>query len=159
MQKNELVPARANGAPTRFEDQLFTPLFGRMNRIFDEVFGTWPAFEAHPVHRLAPRLDVRETDTALEVSAELPGLGQEDVELLLTDDVLTLRGEKKSTREGTEGSFHLMERTYGRFERSIRLPCPVQADAVEATFSKGILTVTLPKSPEAATRRIEVKSG
>ena len=92
-----------------------------------------------------------EADGALRVSAELPGLDEKDVELLIADGVLTLKGEKRA--ETTDKDRGYSERSYGRFERSIALPVPVEEDKAEATFRNGVLTVTLPRAAEAPERR------
>ena len=108
---------------------------------------------------MAPRVDVKETDKAVEVHAELPGVDEKDVDVSLAEGVLTIRGEKKQEREEKEKAYYLMKRGYGAFLRQIPLPFEVDEDKVEARFDKGVLTVVLPKSPaaEARTRKIEVK--
>jgi len=106
------------------------------------------------------RLDVSETDKELTLTAELPEVDEKDVELTLTDDVLTIRGEKKREQTQRNGDYHMVERSYGSFARSLRLPFAVDQDKVDARFEKGVLTVTLPKPPEVqqSTRRIAIKS-
>jgi HSP20 family protein len=135
-----------------------------MNRLFEDFFRGFPvapfagegAFGA-----IAPRVDVSETDSEYEVTAELPGLEDKDVEVLLNDNVLTIRGEKKFEREEKRKDYHLSERSFGSFRRSVPLPAEVQEDKVEARFKNGVLTVRLPKSQQAASqaKRISVKSG
>lgn len=133
-------------------------LHQEMNRLFDDFwrdfggnsFGLTSSFEF-------PRVEMSETDREFRVEAELPGMDEKDVEVLLNDGVLTLRGEKKS--ESEDKGRRLTERFYGRFERQIVLPVDVQEDKVNASFKKGVLTVTLPKSAESAARvkRIPIK--
>ena len=111
--------------------------------------------------RLAPRIDVSETNGTVEVTAELPGVAEEDVDVTLTDDLLTIKGEKKSETEDTQKNYHVVERSYGAFQRSIRLPFEVDPKQVEARFEKGVLKVVLPKPPEveAKSQKIEIKPG
>ena len=105
-------------------------------------------------------MDVSETETELRLSAELPGVEEGDVEVTLNDDVLTIRGEKKFERVDERENFHFVERSYGTFQRSLRIPYPVNPDEVQASFERGVLTVILPKAKqEEKSRRIEVRSG
>ena len=106
---------------------------------------------------LVPRLDVSETEREVKVTAELPGMDEKDVTVTLEGDVLTLRGEKKADAEEKGKNFHRVERTYGSFQRVVTLPVEVDATKVAAGFKKGVLTVTLAKSPAAQTRKIEIK--
>jgi HSP20 family protein len=145
----ELLPIRGLGS------------LGKANRDFDSLLsrffrgGELPAWSGE--ERFVPKVDVKETEGAIEVTAEVPGLKPEDIELTLTGDVLTLRGEKKSEREEKEEGFHLVERSFGSFQRSFRLPVEVDRTKLAATHKDGVLTVTLPKAAEAGTARIEVK--
>jgi HSP20 family protein len=108
----------------------------------------------------APAVDIVEGEKAYEVTAELPGMDGKDIEVTLTDDVLTIKGEKREEKEGKEGSYRLSERHYGAFERSFEAPEGVDADKIEARFEKGVLKVTLPKKPEAqkTEKKIEIKT-
>ena len=103
-----------------------------------------------------PAVDVVETEGEFKVIAELPGMKKEDVKISLTDNVLTLRGEKKMEKEENNDNWHQVERSYGAFERSFHLTCPVDASKVKARFDNGVLTVVLPKSEEAKPREIEI---
>jgi HSP20 family protein len=98
---------------------------------------------------LTPHMDVRETDKDIVVEAELPGIDEKDVSLSLQDGVLTIRGEKKHEHEEEKENYRMMERCYGSFQRSLRLPDTVNEDKVEASFNNGVLKVSLPKRPEA----------
>ncbi|MGC8470093.1 MAG: Hsp20/alpha crystallin family protein [Acetobacteraceae bacterium] len=106
-----------------------------------------------------PAVDVSEDDKAYVIAAELPGLDEKDIEISVNDDLLVLKGEKRQEREEKDANYHLTERTYGTFQRSFALPANANAAAIEAHFAKGVLTVTVPKKPEAQakTRKIEVK--
>ena len=126
-----------------------------MDRMFENAFaGTGLLSGRVP----SPRLDVHETDTAFVVTVELPGVDPTDVELNLSGDVLTIKGEKRQERES---GGHLVERSYGAFTRAIRLPFEVEADGADASYDKGILTIQLPKPEKArqTTSRIEIKTG
>ena len=109
---------------------------------------------------LAPAVDIVEGEKAYEVTAELPGMDDKDIEVTLTDDVLTIKGEKREEKEEKRKNYRFSERHYGAFERSFEAPEGVDADKIEANFKKGVLTVTLPKKPEAqkATKKIDVKA-
>jgi HSP20 family protein len=121
----------------------------RMNRLFDDL---WRDFDAPGLKSNSslgfPRVEVSETDKQITVEAELPGLEAKDVELLLQDGVLTIRGEKRS--ESEDKGRRVSERYYGSFERRIALPAEVQEDQISASFKNGVLTVSLVKSVEAA---------
>lgn len=108
-----------------------------------------------------PSIDVRETETEFVVEAELPGMDEKDVSVTLNNGILTLKGEKKSEREEKKDDYHLMERSYGSFQRSFRVADAVDADKVNASFDKGVLTVTMPKRPEAVKteKRIPIGKG
>lgn len=98
---------------------------------------------------VSPRVDIKETDEKIVVTAELPGMEEKDVELLWNDNVLTIKGEKKAEREEKDEGYTYSERSYGSFERRIPIDSEVESDKLDATFKNGILTVTLPKHPEA----------
>lgn len=132
----------------------FGSLRAEMDRVFDTFLGRgFGRFSDLP--RVAfggsatPSVDVRESPTEIVVEAELPGLDEKDVSLTLNNGVLTLKGEKKSEREETKNDYHLMERSYGSFQRSLDFGDAIDADKVRAAFEKGVLKVTLPKRPEA----------
>lgn len=98
---------------------------------------------------VAPPVDVVEKDAAYEVTAELPGLSEADIEVTAANGMLTIKGEKKAETEQREKDYYLSERRYGSFVRSFRLPQGVDSSKIEAAFAKGVLTVTLPKSADA----------
>ncbi len=110
---------------------------------------------------LTPRLDVTETDSEYVIEAELPGVDAKDVEVDLDGDVLTIKGEKKSEHEDKAEGYHVVERSYGMFERSVALPFAADADAIVASFDKGVLRITAPKPAEARSekKKISVTSG
>ncbi|MBU0967044.1 MAG: Hsp20/alpha crystallin family protein [Proteobacteria bacterium] len=106
----------------------------------------------------SPRLDVSETDTAIEVIADLPGMEKKDIDISLDNGVLVIKGERKEEHKETDKHVHRMERRYGSFYRALRLPTEVKSDKIEASFKNGELKITLPKSEEAKKNitRIEV---
>jgi HSP20 family protein len=130
-----------------------------VDRLFDDFF-SGRGMTRWPGEGVDLRLDVSETDKELTLTAELPGVDEKDVELTLTDDLLTIRGEKKREQTQKNGDYHMVERSYGSLARSLRLPFAVEQDKVDARFEKGVLTVTLPKPPEVqqSTKRIAIKS-
>jgi HSP20 family protein len=127
----------------------FLTLHREMNRLFDDVFSRFEGGMPSLLGRMPswPSIEAVETDKDVRVSAELPGLDEKDIEVLVDEDVLTIRGEKKAETEDKERRFS--ERYYGRFERVIPLPFAIEQDKVEASFNNGVLTVTLPKSAKA----------
>ncbi len=135
----------------------FLTLHREMNRLFDDVFSGFGGIPTAAGRSLAwPSVEMVEAEGGLRVSAELPGMDEKDVELLIDDDVLTLRGEKRA--ESTDKERGYSERSYGHFERVIALPFVVEADKVEASFKNGVLSVTLPRSAKAPERgqRIQI---
>jgi HSP20 family protein len=129
-----------------------------VSREFDRLLGT--AFGAPSLSAWSPAVDVRETTDEFVVTAELPGMTKDDVELTIENGVLSLSGEKKEEREeGDEGAGrHIYERRYGSFQRNFSLPRGVAADQVDAKFKDGVLTVTLPKVAAAKPRQIKIGS-
>ena len=165
MNKN-LIPWRRNRGEiqARREDNPFEALHREMNDLFADFFrefdspfrGLAPAAGRGPVAMGAPSVDVSETDDEVQVTADLPGLTEKDVEVTLDDGALTIRGEKKDEREEQGENFHRVERQYGTFVRSIQLPSDVVADQVTASFKNGVLEVLLPKSEEAKPKRVAI---
>ena len=134
-------------------------LFQRdMNRLFDEFFGRSfglaPMWSEESIFTFSPRVDVVETDREIKVSAELPGMDEEDIELRLDNNILTIRGEKKQEKGE---NYYRSERVYGTFQRAIRLPAEVDADKAEAVFKNGVLTVRLPKTVASRAKKISIK--
>ena len=134
-------------------------LHREMNRLFDDVFRGFDDSRFWGGRSAWPSVDVEETEREYRVTAELPGLEERDVEVLLQDGLLTVRGEKKSESESRNRSYS--ERFYGRFERQITLDRDVDDSAVKATFKNGVLTVTVPKSEHSSERskRIPINAG
>jgi HSP20 family protein len=105
-----------------------------------------------------PAMDVTETNTEIEVTAELPGLEEKDVQINLADNVLTIRGEKKSERDEKTKDYRVVERNYGSFYRTMELPAGVDPDKIKASIAKGVLKVVVPKPAPAQVKTISVKS-
>jgi len=104
-----------------------------------------------------PRIDVAETDQSIKVTVELPGLEEKDVQIDFTDDVLTIKGEKKSEKEEKDKNHRILERSYGSFLRAIQLPSGIDPAAIEANIANGVLTVKAPKPAPRVTKKIEIK--
>jgi HSP20 family protein len=123
---------------------------------FFEDFG-WPSLLTEE-KGFVPAFDVSETDSALIVKAEVPGIEQKDMDISLSNGLLTIKGEKKLEKKEENEQFHSVERSYGAFSRTFRLPVEVDVEKVDAGYKDGVLTVTLPKTETAQPRKIEVKS-
>lgn len=138
---------------------MFRSLQREIDHLFEDFSHGLPGMGEGGNGFMAVKLDVAETDKAFEVTAELPGAAPEDIDLSLTDDMLTIKAEKKAEKEDKQKNYHLHERSYGMFQRSFMLPAGVDASKVEASFDKGVLRVSLPKLAESAakTRKIAVK--
>lgn len=150
------------GLPVRREyEHPFYSLQNEMNRLMDDFFGGAPAPATTDEWSGAflPSVDVKENDKEFVVSAELPGLDEKDVEVLLAGDSLTIKGEKKYENEDKADSYHRIERRYGTFNRVIPLPADIVTDKAEATFEKGILHITLPKAEKkSGAKKIPIKT-
>ena len=160
MANRELTPWTSGRGLTPLGRDPFSSFRREVDRLFDDFFAPSEARSfAAPGAALWPSLDVRETDQGYTVTAELPGLEQQDVELNLRDNVLVISGEKRQEKSDGDNGRSYTERTYGRFERTLPLAAEVDAEKVEATFKNGILTVALPKNPQARdkARRIEIR--
>jgi len=130
----------------------FDEMRRQARRFFEDVETPIPV----DAFAFAPALDVVENDKEIVVTAELPGLKPEDVTIEVDNNVLTMKGEKKSEFEKKDSQYHIWERSYGTFQRMIPLPRTVKADAIEAKIENGVLVVKLPKTAEAVGRRIPI---
>jgi HSP20 family protein len=145
----DLVPWRPFGGE-------LSSLRREMDRVWDRFFGETPLAK-RAAEEWWPSVDMSETKDNYVVKAELPGLEAKDVDVSISGDVLTIKGEKKKEEEEKDEHHHYVERYYGSFQRSFRFPSNVKSDKIDATFDKGILKVTLPKVEEAKKKKIEVK--
>lgn len=158
--------ARSQQVPIRHDDKLtgfhpVTALRGEIENVFDRFSNAWSRLD--PIHRIsaafrAPDTDASESKNAYEITVDLPGMDEKEIDVSIVDDVLTLKGEKKETREQDGKDYFLRERFYGRFQRSFQLPSDVNTSKIKARYDKGVLKLSLPRSKSAKpkARRIEV---
>jgi HSP20 family protein len=157
MTKAEIAKASQTSRPRDvfsaiMRDDVFAP--------FEPAFARWPSlFRYGNGDGVVPELDVRENSGAITIEAELPGVDEKDVTVTMANGTLTIKGEKKEEKHEKYENYYLAERSYGTFERSLRLPDTVDDSKVEAKFANGVLKVTAAKKPEAvkAERKIEIK--
>lgn len=132
----------------------------RMNRIFDDTFSAASRREEDALAATwTPPVDVLERKDRIVLTAELPGLTEEQVQLRFEDGVLTLEGERRFEKEVDEARYHCVERSYGRFSRSFRLPANVDEERISAAMTNGLLVVELPKREEARPKSIRIRAG
>ena len=139
----------------RWEPVRLNDIQGEVNRLFDNFFGR-PATVASGERMWAPLSDMHETKDDLYVTFELPGIREKDVSVSITGDVLTVKGERRFERDLKGEGYHRLERIYGKFERSVPLPIPVQADKVTATYRDGVLEIRLPKVEAVKPKEIKI---
>lgn len=132
----------------------------RMNRIFDDTFSSASRREDEGLSATwTPPVDILEKRDRIVLTAELPGFAEDQVQLRFEDGVLTLDGERRFEKEVDEARYHCVERSYGRFSRSFRLPANVDEEAITATFVNGLLVVELPKREEVRPKSIRIRAG
>ncbi|MGZ3289058.1 MAG: Hsp20/alpha crystallin family protein [Xanthobacteraceae bacterium] len=151
MNLRSLVPLRDRGAPVRMDTMLLGPL--------DRLLEQFTQVAASGAGNIVPKIDVVETDKNIEITAELPGLEEGDVEISLVDNVLTIHGEKQAEQERDEQNYHITERVYGSFYRAIELPVGVDASQIQASMSNGVLKLVVPKPARSETQKITVTKG
>ena len=164
----ELVPRRWRSANVPVETEAKHPVAGLqrdINRMFEEFWSGWPGaplLATNEAREFWPRVEISEDEQSIEVSAELPGMSQDDIKLTLSADSqqLLLQGEKTYEKETQERNYHRTERSYGSFQRALPLPCKVNSEKVKAKFKDGVLSVHLEKCPTVVseTRQITIKS-
>ncbi len=146
------------------DDNPFLALHREIDRLFEDFFGS---FEPGLLHGRGNALrqqadawslnvDVAENDKEVRVVADVPGMEEKDIEVDLSDNLLTIKGEKQQERDEKKADYHVVERSYGSFHRSIPLPGGLEQDKAKAKFKNGVLTVTVPKSPEARESRKQI---
>jgi HSP20 family protein len=177
MAETSTAPAQTESKPPEKPEQAAATPFDMLRREIDRVFedlgvGAWnwpfrrPGMDlelARPragTWQVAPAMDLVDKEGAFEITAELPGLEEKDVEVKVAGGTLTIRGEKSEEKEERQKQYYLSERRYGAFQRSFRIPDGVDLDRIEANFAKGVLTVTLPRSAEArqSEKKIDIKA-
>lgn len=166
MQIRDLIPwTRQNGlfTPGKTEDNPVLALQREMNRIFDRFFDRFE--QSSPSVWTGggiamPSVDIADTEDSVEVTVELPGIEEKDIDVQVSGDVLTVSGEKKTEAEQKHKGHHITERHFGRFLRTIPLPPGLETEKAEATLANGVLTVVVPKSAEAQAKikKVEVKT-
>ncbi len=140
--------------------------FGSLMRLRDEMDDLWSRFfdlpgavrERGERLRFAPVVDINETAEALEIEVEVPGMKPEEIDVTLAGQILTIKGEKKEAREEKKENYHLVERRFGSFQRSFRLPVEVDQAKLKATHKDGVLKLVLPKAEQAQAKKIEIKA-
>ncbi len=137
----------------RTDKLLFRPGFGLFDSFFNDA--NLPRL-FNEKETWVPKIDVSETEKEIVVKAEVPGINKEDIDVTLTDGLLTLRGERKMENEDKKENFHLIERRFGSFSRTLRIPADVDATNIDASYKDGVLTVTVPKPETAQPRKIEI---
>jgi len=161
MALKDLVPFGKKDVPVKKgADHPFAFFRKELDTLFDNFFHS---LDLHPFEEklgaFSPRVDVVDGERELSIKAELPGMDEHDIEVSLSGDILTIRGEKKEEKEDKAKGYYRMERSYGAFSRSIPLPSEVDESTIRARFKKGVLSITLPKTARAVneTKKITVK--
>jgi HSP20 family protein len=167
MRLDQLIPwnfGKGSDLSRRDSGNPFAEFQKEMNRLFDNfsenMFSLSPMKWNMPeISASYPKMDVSETDKDFKVTAELPGMDEKDIDVSISNEVLTIKGEKKAEKEEKKPNYYRMERSYGTFQRSIPLPMEVEKDQVQASFKKGVLSIVLPKSEKAVkeSKKIEIK--
>jgi HSP20 family protein len=146
-------------ALVRWEPVRITSLQSEMNRLFNTFFDTPTTGNGSTTRRWIPAMDLVETEDDFVLKADLPGLKEEDVNIEVEENVLTVSGERKSEHEDKREGYVRVERSYGSFRRSLTLPKGVDAEAVTANFDNGVLEVHIPKPEERKPRRVAIQVG
>jgi len=152
----DLVTRKSDTTPKRWDDS-FVGFHREMNNLFSEFFRDF--YDMEPGN-MQLSVDVQESDKDVQVTVDLPGVDEKDIELSLEKDSLTIKGEKKHESEKKDGNFHRIERSYGSFQRTVVLPCEVEDEKAEAKYKNGVLYISMPKRKEARAERkkISIKS-
>lgn len=164
MNLKSLIPIGKDRTMTAREANPFTALQREIDRLFDDfargfgAFPSWPTLTTGRAADLMPSMDVTENEKEIEITTELPGLDEKDVQINLADNILTITGEKKEEKEEKDKNYRMVERSYGSFSRTLELPEGIDADAVKASMTKGVLKVTVPKPAPAKVKNVEIKA-
>lgn len=155
---------KGNGGQLQRPTDVFSAMRNEMERVFERFENGWPRWPSvlrHGLDRdgMVPELDVHDDGKQLIIEIDLPGVDQKDVSVTLADGMLKIKGERKSEREEKKENYYMAERSYGAFERSLRMPDTIDDNKLEAKFDKGVLKVTAQKKPEAikAEKKIEIQ--
>ena len=158
-----LTPWRKHNRPLSSPSSLFENLHQEVDRIFEDFSNgsSWPRLaQFSQAEDLMPAIDLSETEKFVEVFVDLPGVEDDNIDVSLSDNVLTIKATRESETENKEKDFHQVERSYGSYFRQVAMPCQVLEDDIQATFKKGVLKIVLAKAPEARTshKKIEIRS-
>lgn len=133
-----------------------TTMRDQMERLFDNMLVRYPRERAEAFW--APSVDVEETNEAVTVRAEIPGMNKEDIKVTVSDDVVLLSGERRHESDQKDKTYHRIERVYGKFQRTIGLPADVEGDKARASYKAGVLELVLPKSARAKAHEVQIKA-
>ena len=151
-----LVPLRRGGL---WKPRDLMNIREEIDKVFEDFFDWTRESKSLMQSDWTPSVDISETDDDIIVTAEMPGMDQKDIKLMIRDNTLTIKGEKKREEEKKEKNYHRIERSYGCFERSFTLPVNVETDKITATYKNGILNITIPKTEEEKPKEIAINIG
>ena len=140
---------RSKSESIRTRDSIFDDLF-------NELYSLPTSFLSKSGMDLSPRIDISETDSEYKIEAELPGINQKEIDVKIDNNILTIKGKKEDIKEEKEKNYHLRERYYGAFQRSISLPNNIEPEKIKARFENGVLNISVPKSDKRTPKKIEV---
>jgi HSP20 family protein len=144
-----LPKLRSKSESIRTRDSVFDDLF-------NELYSLPTSFLSKSGVDLSPRIDISETDAAYKIEAELPGINQKEIDVKIDNNILTIKGKKEDIKEEKEKNYHLRERYYGAFQRSISLPNNIEPEKIKASFENGVLNISVPKSDKRTPKKIEI---
>ena len=140
---------RSRSESIRTRDSIFDDLF-------NELYSLPTSFLSKSGMDLSPRIDISETDAAYKIEAELPGINQKEIDVKIDNNILTIKGKKEDIKEEKEKNYHLRERYYGAFQRSISLPNNIEPEKIKASFENGVLNISVPKNDKRTPKKIEI---
>ena len=152
---NQSTSGQSLPAPQGSPTHAFAPIQREFNRLFDQLGSGWESFADLS---LIPRMDLRDTKKALELTVELPGMTRDDVMVAIEDNILTVNGEKRAEWHGKEENCRFSERSYGTFSRSVTLPRSIEAGKIKATMDNGVLKIVAPKDGKSAVKTIDIQT-
>ena len=144
-----LPKLRSKSESIRTRDSIFDDLF-------NELYSLPTSFLSKSGMDLSPRIDISETDSEYKIEAELPGINQKEIDVKIDNNILTIKGKKEDIKEEKEKNYHLRERYYGAFQRSISLPNNIEPEKIKARFENGVLNISVPKSDKRTPKKIEI---
>ena len=144
-----LPKLRSKSESIRTRDSVFDDLF-------NELYSLPTSFLSKSGMDLSPRIDISETDSEYKIEAELPGINQKEIDVKIDNNILTIKGKKEDIKEEKEKNYHLRERYYGAFQRSISLPNNIEPEKIKASFENGVLNISVPKNDKRTPKKIEI---